>query len=111
MNPRAARKAEKASRSEPVVHAFETVALQLAPPVFVRPGELRRPEWTEFDLDAAQWRMQAARMKRTKQEKLSGAAHVVPLSRQALAGVRELHPLTGNGRYLFPSPRSGSRGQ
>ncbi len=84
-------------------------ALQLAPLVFVRPGELRKAEWIEFDLDAAQWRIPAARMKRTKQEKLSGAAHVVPLSRQALAILRELQPLTGHGRYLFPSPRTGER--
>lgn len=84
-------------------------ALQLAPLVFVRPGELRKAEWVEFDLDAAQWRIPAVRMKRTKQEKLSGTAHVVPLSRQALAILRELHPLTGHGRYLFPSPRTGER--
>ena len=84
-------------------------ALQLAPLVFVRPGELRKAEWIEFDLDVAQWRIPAARMKRTKQEKLSGTAHVVPLSRQALAILRELQPLTGYGRYLFPSPRTGER--
>ena len=84
-------------------------ALQLAPLVFVRPGELRKAEWIEFDLDAAQWRIPAARIKRTKQEKLSGSAHVVPLSRQALAILRELQPLTGHGRYLFPSPRTGER--
>jgi len=84
-------------------------ALQLAPLVFVRPGELRKAEWSEFDLDAAQWRIPAARMKRTKQEKLSGVEHVVPLSRQAVAILRELHPLTGHGRYLFPSPRTGER--
>ena len=84
-------------------------ALQLAPLVFVRPGELRKAEWSEFDLDAAVWRIPAARMKHTKQEKLSGAPHVVPLSRQALAVVRELQPLTGHGRYVFPSPRTGER--
>ena len=84
-------------------------ALQLAPLVFVRPGELRKSEWTEFDLDAAEWRIPTARMKRTKQEKLSGTAHVVPLSRQALSILRELQPLTGYGRYLFPSPRTGER--
>ena len=84
-------------------------ALQLAPLVFVRPGELRKAEWVEFDLDAAQWRIPAARMKRTKQEKLSGTAHAVPLSRQVVAILRELYPLTGHGRYLFPSPRTGER--
>lgn len=84
-------------------------ALQLAPLVFVRPGELRKAEWAEFDLDVAQWRIPAARMKRTKQEKLSGVDHVVPLSRQAMTVLRDLHPLTGHGRYLFPSPRTGER--
>jgi integrase len=84
-------------------------ALQLAPLVFVRPGELRKAEWIEFDLDAMQWRIPGARMKRTKQEKLSGAAHVVPLSRQAVAILQDLKPLTGHGRYVFPSPRTGER--
>lgn len=84
-------------------------ALQLAPLVFVRPGELRKAEWGEFDLDAGQWRIPAARMKRSKQEKLNGLAHVVPLSRQAVAILRDLQPLTGHGRYVFPSPRTGER--
>ena len=84
-------------------------ALQLAPLVFVRPGELRKAEWIEFDLDAAEWRIPAVRMKRTKQEKLSGVDHVVPLSSQAMAVLRELHPLTGQGQYLFPSPRTSER--
>lgn len=77
--------------------------------MFVRPGELRKAEWSEFDLDARQWRIPAARMKRTKQEKLSGIAHVVPLSRQAAAVLTDLRPLTGHGRFVFPSPRTGER--
>jgi integrase len=84
-------------------------ALKLAPLVFLRPGELRQAEWSEFDLDAAVWTVPAARMKRTKQQKVSGAPHLVPLSRQAVAVLRELEPLTGRGRYVFPSPRGGSR--
>lgn len=84
-------------------------ALKLAPLVFLRPGELRQAEWAEFDLDAAVWTVPAARMKRTKQQKASGAPHLVPLSRQAVAVLRELEPLTGRGRYVFPSPRGGSR--
>jgi integrase len=96
------------------IHDYEGLpttraALQLAPLVFVRPGELRKAEWGEFDLDAGSWQIPASRMKGTKQEKLSGRAHVVPLSRQALAIVRDLHPLTGHGRYVFPSPRTGER--
>lgn len=84
-------------------------ALQLAPLVFVRPGELRQAEWSEFDLDAAEWNIASARMKRSKQEKASGAAHLVPLSRQAVAILKDLQPLTGHGRYVFPSLRTGER--
>lgn len=71
-------------------------ALRLAPYVFVRPGELRAAEWTEFDLEGAEWRIRAERMK-------MGEMHFVPLSRQAIAILRELHPITGNGRYVFPA--------
>lgn len=74
-------------------------ALRLAPLLFVRPGELRRAEWAEFDLDGALWRLPAGKMK-------MGEEHLVPLSRQAVAILRELEPLTGRGRYLFPSLRS-----
>lgn len=84
-------------------------ALQLAPLVFLRPGELRQAEWTEFDLDEGMWTIPATRMKRSKQQKLSGAPHVVPLSKQALAVLEDLRPLTGTGIYVFPSPRSKSR--
>ena len=77
-------------------------ALQLAPLFFVRPGELRHAEWSEFNLDAAEWRIPAEKMK-------AGVLHIVPLSRQALGVLREIHPLTGHGRYVFPSPRSDSR--
>ena len=84
-------------------------ALKLAPLVFLRPGELRQAEWSEFDLDAALWTIPAARMKRTKQQKLSGVPHVVPLSRQAVEVLRDLERLTRRGRYVFPSPRGGAR--
>ena len=77
-------------------------ALQLAPRLFVRPGELRRAEWAEFNLDAAEWRIPAAKMK-MRQE------HIVPLSWQCLNILRELQPLTGQGRYLFPGLRSVDR--
>ena len=72
------------------------LALKLAPLVFVRPGELRAAEWSEFDLDGGEWRIPAARMK-------MGEQHIVPLSRQAVEILRELHPLTSRGRYVFPS--------
>lgn len=84
----------------PVVRA----ALALAPLVFLRPGELRQAEWREFDLDGATWTVPAARMKGRKAAKLNGPDHVVPLARQAVAVLRELHPLTGHGVYVFPGP-------
>lgn len=84
-------------------------ALKLAPLVFLRPGELRHAEWGEFDLDAGLWTLPSTKMKRTKQQKASGAPHLVPLSTQAVATLRDLHALTGRGRYVFPSPRSGDR--
>ena len=59
------------------------LALALSPHVFVRPGELRQAEWSEFDLEANVWRIPAARMKKRRE-------HVVPLSRQALAILGEL---------------------
>lgn len=77
-------------------------ALQLAPLVFVRPGELRKAEWSEFDLNAAEWRIPATRMKMREQ-------HIVPLPMQALTILRELKPLTGSGRYVFPGARSNGR--
>ena len=75
-------------------------ALQLAPLVFVRPGELRQAEWKDIDLDAAEWRFTASK---------TGSAHIVPLSAQAVAILREVQPLTGEGRYVFPSARTSER--
>lgn len=77
-------------------------AMRLAPLVFVRPGELRKAEWKEIDLDSATWNIPAERMKMRE-------AHIVPLSRQAVAILEELQPLTGEGRFLFPSARSSKR--
>jgi integrase len=78
------------------------LALTLAPLVFVRPGELRAAEWSEFDLANAEWRIPAARMKMKE-------PHIVPLAHQAIAIVRELEPLARGGRYLFPSLRTRER--
>ena len=75
-------------------------ALRLAPLVFVRPGELRQAEWAAIDLDLAEWKYQASK---TEQD------HIVPLSKQAVEVLREIHQLTGTGRYVFPSARSASR--
>ena len=77
-------------------------ALQLAPLVFVRPGELRMAEWNEFNLEEAEWRIPAARMKMR-------TPHFVPLSSQAVEILRELQPLTGSGRFVFPGERSRDR--
>jgi integrase len=74
-------------------------ALRLSPYVFVRPGELRRAEWSEIDLEGAVWRIPAAKMK-GRQE------HAVPLARQSLAILREAQELTGDGQFVFPSIRS-----
>jgi integrase len=77
-------------------------ALRLAPLVIVRPGELRKAEWIEFDLEAAEWRIPAERMKMSQQ-------HIVPLSRQAVEIFRELKPLTGPAGYVFPGARTNGR--
>lgn len=85
-------------------------ALRLAPLVFVRPGELRRAQWQEIDLEKAEWRIPAERMKMREQ-------HIVPLSRQAVEILRDLEPLTSRGipakpeapRYVFPGARSRER--
>ncbi|MEO5622520.1 MAG: integrase arm-type DNA-binding domain-containing protein [Dokdonella sp.] len=75
-------------------------ALQLSALTFVRPGELRAAEWADFDLDAREWRYLV-----TKTE----TPHIVPLAPQAVAILRELQPLTGAGRYLFPGARDRKR--
>jgi len=70
-------------------------ALKLSPLLFVRPGELRKAEWSEINFDTAEWRIPAAKMKMK-------SVHIVPLSKQTLAILNELHPLTGDGKYVFP---------
>lgn len=77
-------------------------ALQLAPLVFVRPGELRHAEWSEIDLERSEWRIPAAKMKMKE-------PHIVPLSSQACAILEELRPLTGQGKYVFPGVRGPKR--
>jgi integrase len=84
-------------------------ALQLAPLLYQRPGNLREMEWAELDLDAALWTIPSAKMKRTKLEKEQGEAHTVPLPTQAVDLLRSLQPVTGHGRYVFPGERSHDR--
>ncbi len=77
-------------------------ALQLAPLVFVRPGELRHAEWQHIDFVTKEWRYLVTKTK---------TDHIVPLSSQAVKILQELKPLTGHGRFVFPSARTpnGSR--
>jgi integrase len=82
--------------------AVTRYALKLAPLVFVRPGELRKAEWSEFNLLSAEWRIPAAKMKMRR-------PHRVPLARQTLAILQELRELTGGSKLLFPSVRSWHR--
>ena len=94
-----------AYKGGPVVRA----ALQLAPLLYQRPGNLRMMEWAELDLDAALWTIPSQKMKRTKLEKEQGDDHVVPLPTQAVALLRSIQPLTGRGQYVFPGERSHDR--
>ncbi len=80
-------------------HEITALALRLSPHLFVRPGELRRAEWSEFDTGEAIWSLPAEKMKMRR-------PHRVPLSRQVLIILKELRVLTGHGRFLFPSFRS-----
>jgi integrase len=77
-------------------------ALQLAPLLFVRPGELRHAEWSEFNFEVAEWRIPGNKMKMRN-------AHIVPLSTQAITIFREIQALTGHAKYVFPSIRSPNR--
>jgi len=89
----------------PIVRA----ALQLAPLLFQRPSELRAAEWAEFDLDAALWTIPAARMKRSVEGKKNGDPHLVPLPTQAVDILRQLQPISGQGKLLFYGERSHDR--
>jgi len=77
-------------------------ALRLAPLLFVRPGELRKMEWSEIDLETGTWSIPAAKMK-------MGVAHIVPLAKQAVAILQALHDQTGHGGYVFPNNRGEGR--
>ncbi|MEN6586606.1 MAG: integrase arm-type DNA-binding domain-containing protein [Sulfuricella sp.] len=85
-------------RGTPAVAA----ALKLSPLLFCRPGELRQMEWAEINWDEERWEIPAEKMKMR-------LPHIVPLSKQALAILTDLHPITGRGKYVFPSARGASR--
>lgn len=80
------------------------ILLQIHAYTFVRPGEIRRAEWSEFDFERKEWRIPAEKMKMRR-------LHIVPLARQVIALLGELKIITGHGRYCFPGARSwdGSR--
>jgi integrase len=77
-------------------------ALKLSPLLFVRPGELRQAEWSEINFDTSEWRIPPEKMKMR-------VVHIVPLSTQAISILREIEPLTGKGKYIFPSNRTITR--
>lgn len=83
-------------------HVTTKLALRLLPHIFVRPGELRHAEWSEFDIDAAVWRIPPGKMK-MRQE------HAVPLSRQALDILKEAAETRGHSKYVFPAVRTWLR--
>jgi integrase len=89
----------------PVVRA----ALKLAPMLLLRPGELRYAEWHEISLDTALWTVPSARMKRELREKQHGAPHLVPLPKQAVTVLRDLHKLTGHATMVFRGERHHHR--
>jgi integrase len=83
-------------------HPFAVAALKLSALLFVRPGELRAAEWSEIDIDAAEWRIPGAKMKMKTD-------HIVPLSTQAIEILRSLQPMTGHAKYVLPSIRTDDR--
>ena len=83
-------------------HLITRCALKLAPLVFVRPGELRHAEWHEINFEQAEWKIPEEKMKMR-------TPHMVPLAAQAIEVLKELEPLTGERRYVFPSLRTSAR--
>lgn len=101
----AATDAKGAARILQAVYGYEgsavvRAALRFAPLTFVRPGELRSARWADIDFDAAEWRFTASK---------TDTPHIVPLSTQALEVLKELHPVTGHGEFVFPNERGGGR--
>lgn len=84
-------------------------ALELSALLFQRPGNIRQMEWAEIDDAEALWTIPAAKMKRTVHGKINGRPHLVPLSPRAQTILKDLRPLTGHGRYVFPSLLTGER--
>ena len=92
-------------------HPYTRGALTLSALLFQRPGNVRTMQWSALDLDgeAPVWTIPAAEMKRSRYEKQNGRPHCVPLAEQAVAILKDLHPLSGHGTYVFPSMLTGER--
>ena len=90
-------------------HPTTRAALALSALLFQRPGNIRQMEWAWIDLDKAMLTIPSQDMKRRLAQKLNGRPHFVPLAPQAIAVLKELQPLTGHGRFVFPSLRTGER--
>lgn len=96
------------------MHAYKggvivRTALLLAPLLYQRPGNLRMMEWAELNLDERLWTIPSAKMKRLVEDKINGEPHVVPLPVQAVTLLKDLHPMTGHGQYVFPGQRQHDR--
>jgi len=85
------------------------VALALSALLFQRPGNVRQMEWAWVDLDNSMLTIPSQDMKRRIHQKINGRPHLVPLAPQAVTLLKEIEPLTGHGRYVFPSLRTGER--
>jgi len=84
-------------------------ALLILAMTFQRPGNVRAMRWADLDLDGGMWSIPSDDMKRTVQQKASGRPHLVPLCPEAVAILRELHPLTGKGAYVFVAEHTSLR--
>jgi len=90
-------------------HPMTRVALTLSALLFQRPGNVRQMEWVWVDFDSAMLTIPSKDMKRRIHQKINGRPHLVPLAPQAVSLLKEIMPLTGHGRYVFPSLRTGER--
>jgi integrase len=98
-------RAMRAYKGGPIVRT----ALQLAPLLYQRPGNLRMMEWVELSFEDKLWTIPSEKMKRQLKDKEHGEDHVVPMPTQAIELLKAIHPLTGHGKYVFPGERSHER--
>ena len=101
-DPRDARRLINAIEAYEATNRLTCLALQFSALTFARPGEVRHAEWTEIDWDAKLWRIPAEKMKARK-------PHLVPLATQTISVLEQLQPISGHGKYLFPSIRTAER--